>query len=682
MIKKIAALSSLLLLLSMPALPESGELGVAVIDDFEATNPYGFYTVKALDSSSASLYVSHKAKVDGAAMQVNYSLSTTRSSPSKVEITREPALTDWSNITELQMWVKGDASGNIFKIFIIDDDEEVYEYEDHNILLNDVWTEFRAPLESFVLTTRGIIGNKVIDLGNIRYVGYVIEGRTPEAISGIISVDDLVGAGADLPKRASTKVGLPKGRVKVTTNLTAISRFRSTPENNSEWFNIFTVKLAGQAANYSAYIELSPDNDSSEAGRGITDNESASYPVSGLGLGSNWVNTPAVGQANFLITASDPIQYLSSLQIGRLWVDYGDYVYSPRWGYEGMQGEGKINKNFEYHGFIIKHIYDAATYGTRLNMKYAGFESRLMYVYSNIMGRRSTDATDASTVSSSPTDKKTVKISDDAVMYFEAQRKFGNALVLKGVYAADTYKQDAYASLSSYSDPVYLGPMPNHAKINETDFLKIGRMELYPLPGSAIHFEYRDIGDKYLPRWRVDRNNYDNDRSNQKGTSLYVSQDIPWGFTLSGLAVDIKRKANDAYYKHSRRGGIAHKPFRGVEASFTREYLDDYNYHDETRYGYNTYRNMEVYINNLWLTYEFSQTSRMSANYGVWQGYDRGLGQEMANHSMKAKLEEWFSANAYMSAEYTYSQYSNPADVPQGYPFDDNRIQVEVNLNF
>lgn len=679
MMKKIFSLT-IAMLLAAPLFSEMGELGVTVIDDFEASNPYGFYTVKTLDNSTCDLYVSHKAKVDGAAMQINYSLSTPRSSPSQVEITREPALQDWSNVTELRMWVKGDATGNIFKIFIVDDDEEVYEYEDHNILLNDTWAEFRAPLESFVLTTRGTVGNKVIDVSNIRYVGFIIEGRTPETISGIILVDDLVGAGADLPKRAATKVGLPKGRVKVTTNLSAISRFRSTPENSSEWFNLFTVKLAGQAQNYSAYIELSPDNDSSEAGRGITDNENTNYPVSGLGAGANWVNTPAIGQANFLITATD-LPYLASLQIGRLWVDYGDYVYSPRWGYEGMQGEGKISKGFEYHGFVIKHIYDAATYGMRLNINYAGFESRTMYVYANIMGRRTSVESDPSTVSAA-TDKKTVKISDDAVMFFEVQRRFGNALVLKGTYAADTYKQDANADLSSYNDPLYLGPLPNHSKVNETDFLKIGRMELYPFNGTALHFEYKDVGDKYLPRWRVDRNNYDNDRGNQKGTSLYVSQDIPWGFQLSGLFIDFRRKADDQYYRHSRRGGISHKPFRGVTMSFTREYLDDFNYHYEPRYGFSTYRNYEVYINNLWFTYEFSQSSRLSTNYSVWDGHDRGLNTDMANHSLNMKLEEWFSANAYLSAEYIYSQYSNPSDAPQGYPFDDNRIQVETHLNF
>ncbi|MFH1369221.1 MAG: CIA30 family protein [Elusimicrobiota bacterium] len=676
MIKKILSLTiAALFAASVSGFAEESSFGVRVIEDFEANNPYGIFQVRALDSSSIDLYVSHKAKVDAGALQINYSLKTSRSVPSQVEIKKEPSDTNWDNFLEVRMWVKGDASGNIFKMYIVDDDEEIYEYEDHNILLTDTWNEFAVPLESFILTTAGNIGNRAIDVSNIRIIGFVIKGRTPEAVSGIILLDDLVGAGPDLPQRAKPKTGLPKGRVKIGTNLTAKSKFRSTPEASDEWFNEFNIKFSGQAQNYSAYVELSPTFQ--EYGQGVTVYEDSA--------GNSSQNLQGVGIPNFTITATD-LPHLTSLQIGNLWIDYGPYVYTPVWGYQGVQAEGKMGsaaRTFDYHGFIIKHRYNSFTYGTRFNLKWMGFEQRGMLVHSNQMAKKATGLTDASTVTTGPENLTTAKISDDSVFYYEIMRKFGNLFVLKGVYGADTYRSDAYADMTDPLNPVYTGARPNSAKITETDFLKIGRAEIYPPgTGTSIHYEYRDIGEKYIPRWRADRTNYDNDWGNQKGNSFYFAQDIPLGFVLSGLMVDIKRKADDQYYKHSKRFGVSNKPYRGLETSFSREYLDDKNYHAETRYNFSTYRNYEVYINELYLSYQFSQTSRMNSKYSVWKGWDRGLDKKIANHSISIKAENNLTSNAFLSAEYIYTQYTNASDAPKGEPYDDDRIQIEIRLDF
>lgn len=685
MMKKILFLLLIPMIVSTTVVfaEDEASLGVRVIEDFEANNPYGFFSVRALDDSSVDLFVSHKAKVDAGALQVNYTLKTSRSVPSQVEFKREPTETDWSQFTEVAMRIRGDASGNIFKMFIIDDDEEVYEYEDHNILLTDTWSEFRAPLESFILTTAGNIGNKEIDVSNIRLVGFTIKGRTPETVSGIVLLDDFIGLGPDLPQRAKPKVGLPKGKVKMGTNVTAKSKFRNTPEAGDEWFNEFNLKFTGQAANYSAYIEFSPSFQ--EYGQSVVANEFGSSSISGTQSGGSYQVTQTVNTPNFQITATE-LPYLTSLQIGNLWVDYGPYVYSPVWGYQGITAEGKLGekeRSLDYHGFVIKHRYDSYTYGTRANIKWLGFEQRVMLVYSNLMAKKATGLYDSSSVTSSPSDLKTAKIFDDTVFYYELQRRFGNALVLKGVYGADTYRCDAYADLTDPLNPLFLGKRPNSARINETGFLKIGRAEIYPPNiGLAIHYEYRDISDKYMPRWRTDRTNYDNDWGNQKGNSLYFSQDLPFGFIGSGLMVDIRRVADDQYYKRSRRFGISHKPYKGVEASFSREYLDDKNYHTETRYGFSTYRNYEVYINEFYASYEFSQSSRLNSKYSVWKGRDRGSDKNISNHSISMRAEQYLTSNAYLSGEYIYTQYGAASDAPTGEPYSDNRILVEMRLNF
>ena len=81
------------------------------------------------------------------------------------------------------------------------------------------------------------------------------------------------------------------------------------------------------------------------------------------------------------------------------------------------------------------------------------------------------------------------------------------------------------------------------------------------------------------------------------------------------------------------------------------------------------------------MNYQFTQSTRLTTAYNLWQGTDRTTG-DMSNHSLHFKLEDWFSANAYLSGEYIYTQYSHPGDAPQGLPFDDNRTQIEMKVNF
>src|SRR5581483_2908601 len=90
-------------------------------------------------------------------------------------------------------------------------------------------------------------------------------------------------------------------------------------------------------------------------------------------------NRPPVQLAYMNATLQNIHPNIASLSIGNLYVDYGRDVFSPLYGFKGIQADGNMN-NVNYNVFVIKHIFDSFTAGGRLQTNYKDTLIRVMYV--------------------------------------------------------------------------------------------------------------------------------------------------------------------------------------------------------------------------------------------------------------------------------------------------------------
>ncbi|MDD5492474.1 MAG: CIA30 family protein, partial [bacterium] len=159
--RKIILLAGILLLFSSMSL--AVELNPKTIDDFERPNQSTVYRVETQDESTLSINSTPRAKVGVTAIQVEYNLKTSRAAGSSVLMRCEPELNDWTNYDQLWIWIKGDGSGNIFSIFFTDASDEVWEYQDRDVLLSQKWQLLKVDFSEFMLTSSGENNNREIE---------------------------------------------------------------------------------------------------------------------------------------------------------------------------------------------------------------------------------------------------------------------------------------------------------------------------------------------------------------------------------------------------------------------------------------------------------------------------------------------------------------------------------------
>ena len=660
-----------LAMLLLPGL-SLAELNPKTIDNFERPNQATVYRVETQDESTLSLSSSQRAKEGTNALQLEYSLKTSRAAGSSVLARCEPELNDWTNYDQLWIWIKGDGSGNIFSIFFTDASDEVWEYQNRDVLLSQKWQLLKVDFSDFILTSSGEDNNREIEKGEIKNYGFGIIGRTPDSSRGLVYLDEFAGAGPSIqPTRKRPEV--PK--VEMTYGFTAESNWRHTPENGEEMYHSFNFKINGNIGDFSALAEISPvfQEFGEAAADDRLDNRSGTWTPTG-GTSSQFMR---VEIPNFQMVARN-LGFLDSVQIGNQWIDYSKYTYSPEWGYKGISADS-TGKGYGYNVFYLKHRYGSYTSGTRIDYDIWGFRNRGIVVYSYDSAKRNTDVS-GTTIDSSPTDLQAEKISQDTIVTYEVSREFKKKFILRGRVGADMYKALAEVDRTDPYNPIYL--REKDSPVSEQGNFWTGGLDINGLwEGAYINFEYRNIDEQFLPRWRFDRKNFDNDNGNQKSYNINASQEL-FGFILSGGYVDLQRVANPDYYRYSSRWEIGHRGYNGMEIYFGREYLNDYNYHTDNRYGFSTYRNFKVAITNLYLASHLTNKTNIYTKYSQWRGWDRGLEESISNHSVSLRGEHYFLKNIVLTMEYTHTQYSHPDDEPTGTPYDDNRTLATLRMYF
>ncbi len=671
MTKKSKLIYFTLAILLLPGLLLA-ELNPKTIDDFERPNPATIYRVETQDESTLTISTTKRAKEGSDAMQLEYNLKTSRAYGSAVLVRCEPEYNDWTKYDQLWIWVKGDGSGNIFRIFFTDASDEVWEYQDREILLSQKWQLLKVDFNEFTLTTLGEVNNREIEKGEIKDYGFGFIGRTPDSSRGIISLDEFAGAG---PSIKATRKRPEAPKVQMTYGFTADSNWRHTPENGEEMYHSFNFKINGDVGDFSALAEISPvfQEFGESAADDRLDNRTGTWSPTGT-TSSQFMK---VEIPNFQMAMRN-LGFLDLVQVGNQWLDYSKYTYSPEWGYKGISVDS-AGKGYGYNVFYLKHRYGSYTSGTRIDYDIWGFKNRGIVVYSYDSAKRNSEVV-GTTIDSSPNDLQTEKIGQDTVFTYEVSRQLWKKFILRGRVGADIYKSEAEVDRTDPYNPIYL--RAKDSPVSEQGNFWTGGLDINGLwAGANINFEYRNMDDHFLPRWRFDRKNFDNDNGNQKSYNVNASQEL-FDFILSGGYLDLKRIANVDYYRYSSRWEIGHKAYNGIEIYFGKEYLNDYNYHTDDRYGFSTYRNFKVTITNLYVASRLSNKTNIYTKYSLWNGWDRGLEETISNHSLSLRGEHYFLKNIVLTMEYTHTQYSHLGDEPTGTPYDDNRTLATLKMYF
>jgi hypothetical protein len=540
------------------------------------------------------------------------------------------------------------------------------------VLLSQKWQILKVDFSEFMLTSSGDENNREIEKNEIKNYGFGIIGRTPESSRGLVYLDEFAGAG---PSFAPTRKKPEVPKVEMTYGFTAESDWRHTPENGEEMFHSFNFKINGNIGDFSALAEISPvfQEFGEAAADDRLDNRSGTWTPSGT-TSSQFMR---VEVPNFQMVARN-VGFLDSIQVGNQWLDYSKYTYSPEWGYKGISADS-TGKGYGYNVFYLKHRFGSYTSGARLDYDIWGFRNRGIAVYSYDSAKRNTEVS-GTTIDSSPTDLQAEKIGQDMVVTYEVSREFKKKFILRGRIGADMYRAIADVDRTDPYNPIYL--RAKDVPVSEQGNFWTGGLDINaPWEGAYINFEYRNIDEQFLPRWRFDRKNFDNDNGNQKSYNINASQEL-FGFILNGGYVDLKRLANPDYYRYSTRWEIGHRGYNGMEIYFGREYLNDYNYHTDNRYGFSTYRNFKVAITNLYIASHLTNKTNIYTKYSQWNGWDRGMEETISNHSLSLRGEHYFLKNIVLTMEYTHTQYSHPGDEPTGTPYDDNRTLATLKMYF
>ncbi len=543
-----------------PAAPQAaGTSSTVVLDDFERTNPLTVYQVWKGDNSSIDLLSSGEFKHGGNfAMQISYQLVTTRSAPTWVSASfTPPKPLNWEGVKGLGLWVKGDGSRNHVQISFQDANGRVWIYQDAKILRNVGWTHMEAALDDFTPTTRGRGGPPALD--RIQRYEFAIQGDEANTSSGKIWLDDFGAKGAELNSQttsaqaASTQESTDK--LKVGFGDTFHTEYRNFQAFNKQVLFYNSTLVRATTKNVAVSVDLTSLQTDFGNSIPFVQASPTAPPIQPQEL-----NRPNVQVSYFNASIQNLHPNLTSLSVGNLYIDYGPDVFSPLFGFKGIQADGKFGGDkLNYNVFAIKHVYDAYTLGGRFQANYGGTLWRAMAVSFNDRAR----TPDASTISNGQLTQpansniKTGPVDTDNTYFMDVDRPFwGDKLDLTAAGAFDYYNQTAKKDVTNPSDPTISNELftPVSLRGGMSSF-KL-RLQKIPFDQTKLILGYRDYNPNFRPFYRADPFNYDNTIADERGPTAEFEQIVGrWKLNLFSDNADRGHKGS-GYMRHLQRGSL------------------------------------------------------------------------------------------------------------------------------
>jgi hypothetical protein len=349
--------------------PESVEAGVSSgrikvpLDDFTDLNPTNRYFIVGGDESTLALLSSRIVFEADYSMDMRYGLSTTRPTGSWIEAQRRftPTL-NWTGVEAVKIWVRGDSSNNIFRVSVVDGDNNVWVADNTEVLSSGEWYLVSMPIDSFALYNEIALPPKSRSskqlkdsLGSIRQVslGVVSQPDKNSSAQGEMFVENLylVGQGINQAKAVplESRVSIGQGFPLKNWNIGGTSEtfYDTMPNIGSVMSQGLSFTLTGNFEKFSVAGQLQTNS--------TFGNETNTFAGESDNMRSQ---SGTVVGPNTAITLLSPLPGISDMVVGNLYFAGSENIFANDnfyggWEFKGLMAEGNINK-ITHHTYFMK----------------------------------------------------------------------------------------------------------------------------------------------------------------------------------------------------------------------------------------------------------------------------------------------------------------------------------------
>ncbi len=634
-----------------------GELkaGSLVIDEFERIDPLTMYLPVKGDDSELNLRSTRQYVIEGNySMEMEYKLKPVGAYPTYVSARwqGEKPL-DWSRVKLIKVWVKGDGSGNYFRINIIDRDGEIWSYEDRKVLLYKKWQLITIPVEKLKIPAWAKKKNGIFDSDVIRGYEISIAGRNPEMTWGKVYIDHLYVIGKELipalvvPEEVRKPVRLLRPQGNFDVKGLAVIEYKKTPAEGKLLGSYGRVIFESRLKKFGFYTEITIGY--KKFGEAVAIDEE----------GVLQERKPELESTSTYVYLVDILPYLYYITIGNLWIDFSDYTFSPyhtksgEWGYKGVYADGRVGK-FSIQMFLLTHNYNSYTWGIRTDRTYRGLFFRSIFV--KYTGRAKVES--SGKMVNGVIDKslegefKTERIDDDYVFTFNFEKYIFWFLKLSGMYGQNYKIKYAEANYSDPFNPIFnyklTSPQKSFGDLMKLEFDFID----FPVMDFRFYFNIRDIDNNFKPKYRRKPEEFDELTSNQQGINLKLSYDYTgWNFAIEGDY--FRRKTDNSKYRKWLRWGVGRFNLYNFDISFNQEFKWQDDYYEKWLAESPVRKHEEITTYIFRTTYRFTGGSVID-EVRLEDIYHPETGNRFSTAKFYFKLEYFIAGNSRFYLEYQF----------------------------
>lgn len=677
-----------------------------IIDDFEDTNPYNNFQINARDLSKITLNSTSDRKLGNYALEMIYYLKSTLPTGSEVSIERyfkAGQYPDIHNAVTFNLYIKGDGSGNVLRITLIDSSGEWWIYENKGILSSTTWEKLSINPVEFKLSDLGPRNNHTLDLDNIQ--GYkitiynqsslTVQGVAAKSAQGNVLLDAFFVS--EVLKTEEKPVEKPVPGLKPVAEP---SFFEESPVRLSGtlYGEYFKAKAEKNELRHWGKLDVNALYDRVSA-KLIIASESQNFGDSAYRENELDAYTGQIHQdyaaaiIPFIqLRVNDISTYINNVTFGNIWFEYNKHVFSPTigydqvwgleritpdWGYKGISTEGDLLL-FNYHAFGIKGSLDSYTAGFRLNKHI----KQIKPVYLDFVDLKFYFV-DSQDTAIKTNENKIKKFADDKVMAVDLAARFFNNLVGLEIFAGyNEYQKTAQIDYADPYEPVYQQALDT--KISEKDKAYKGKILFDGLfiPGVFCTYEFRKMGEEFKPKFRREPILYDDVESDQLGHNVLLSYSF-WGLTLSAKWDELTRISDSDYYRKMKAGGISCNKLRNLFLSYYYEWKREFYEYVSMRSSYKNSRDDEIISQEFYakaqILYNFDLGFKIRMEDIKWP---KG-GEKFNSQSLYINSNYYIANNFYVFGETRVSRFGDATWYSPGYnPYIDDFVRLGTRFDF
>ncbi|MBL8024622.1 MAG: hypothetical protein JNK54_10160 [Elusimicrobia bacterium] len=679
--------------------PVTGDVANKVlVDGFDRANPEAVYRTFSGDDSQIKLQSSRILYDGDYSMEIQYQLVTSRPWGSWVSALRVPTQPlDWTGVDAVKIWVKGDGSDNHFRFRFTEADGQVWETTTKNSFASTRWVQVVMPVSEFKLvgqpprgTPPQLVGIKSYELavvspgasttsgaktsgGRVWFDLLVVTGERLRG-TGVPAVAPAPGPSGAAPVADGSARPLGLSSSNLDFSLISFTEYFYTPEEKSQVNTNAKLITTGKLGNFSARVELG--SESQEYG------QASSYIGSTATITEN--RFADVETLSYQVFATNLHPSLSLLTLGNQFVDYGVDVMAPIWGFKGISAEGDWER-LNYDAFVLKHSQNSFSVGARGTYFIPKWQLRYSGVYWEQTGKQESASVLVNNQLQQPGNSNNLKLerlAQDLVYNVTLQgRLFDERIKVESTYGYNSFSRFAEGDFTDPFNPLFSSLIEPAYRVGGSLWRTSVQTNGLLVPGLELSYGYRDIDEGYKPHYRQNPTYYDDTDSDQWAHNIrLVQRKSGW---MGSLEYDTLRRHSDSdEFQHKFNWAVGHYGYRGLDVVLSQEYKRYIYSYTSDRSGFTTDRNDKLIATEIYVRAQL--TPRLAGwikprQDRIWHPLTN---RNFTADSLQGQLDYYIANNAKLIAVHKISRYDNPANEPQGPPFDDNFTRVTFEVTF